>query len=377
MDFGGTIESDWKEVEDNFNEMNLKEDLMRGISVYGLDKLSVIQQRAIVPCIKGQDVIVQAQSGTGMITTFSISILQQINTSFNECQALILAPTSELVLQIQNVVIALGKFMKVDCHACISKTNVFDNMRKRRKLNTVSHVVVGTPDCVYDMIVRKLLLTQYIKICMLDETDEILSQGFKDQIEKVFKYLKEDIQVILCSATMSEDVLNVSTHFMCNPVLIFRQKGKDNIKDSCNVPTVVTNSDAIANQKKAREFVRKLLHNDLPKEMMEWQSGSFIKSKQAVKITQQEIHDIIIDKAALINSLKSRYARQMENLAVSEQNQYFWYEKCKTLVKNVNIVRNKLERLIIDPNPNFAVKHVRNVGTNVCPKRILNGTTIL
>jgi len=76
---------------------------MHGISIYGLEKLSAIQQRAILPCIKGQDVIVQAQSGTGKIATFSISILQQIDTSFNECQALILAPTRELAQQIQNV----------------------------------------------------------------------------------------------------------------------------------------------------------------------------------------------------------------------------------------------------------------------------------
>jgi len=103
MDVDETIESDWKEVEHNFNEMNLKEELMHGISVYGLEKLSAIQQHAILPCIKGQDVIVQAQSGTGKTATFSISILQQIDTSFNECQALILVPTLELAQEIKKV----------------------------------------------------------------------------------------------------------------------------------------------------------------------------------------------------------------------------------------------------------------------------------
>lgn len=103
MDVGGTINCDWEEVEDNFNEMNLKEELMHGISLYGLEKLSAIQQRAILPCIKGQDVIVHAQSGTDGTATFSISILQQIDTSVNECQALILAPTRESAQQIQKV----------------------------------------------------------------------------------------------------------------------------------------------------------------------------------------------------------------------------------------------------------------------------------
>lgn len=221
MDVGGIIESDWKEVVDNFDEMNLKEELLRGIYGYGFEKPSAIQQRAILPCIKGHDVIAQAQSGTGKTATFSISILQQIDTSLNECQALILAPTRELAQQIQKVVIALGDFMKADCHACIGGTNVRDDMRK---LDTGSHVVVGTPGRVYDMIARKSLRTQFIKIFVLDEADEMLSRGFKDQIKEVFKFLEEDIQVILLSATMPEDVLDVSTHFMRNPVRILVQE---------------------------------------------------------------------------------------------------------------------------------------------------------
>lgn len=103
MDVGGTIESDWEEIVDNFDEMNLKENLLRGIYGYGFEKPSAIQQRAIMPCIKGHDVIAQAQSGTGKTATFSISILQQIDTNLNECQALILAPTRELAQQIQKV----------------------------------------------------------------------------------------------------------------------------------------------------------------------------------------------------------------------------------------------------------------------------------
>lgn len=78
MDPDGTIESNWEEVVDNFDDMNLKEELLRGIYAYGFEKPSAIQQRAIMPCIKGHDVIAQAQSGTGKTATFSISILQQV-----------------------------------------------------------------------------------------------------------------------------------------------------------------------------------------------------------------------------------------------------------------------------------------------------------
>jgi len=111
-----------------------------GIYAYGFEKPSAIQQRAIIPCVKGHDVIAQAQSGTGKTATFSISILQQIDTSLRECQALILAPTRELAQQIQKVVIALGDFMNAQCHACIGGTNVREDMRK---LEAGVHVVVG------------------------------------------------------------------------------------------------------------------------------------------------------------------------------------------------------------------------------------------
>ena len=103
MEPDGVIDSNWDEVCENFDDMNLKEELLRGIYAYGFEKPSAIQQRAIVPCIKGLDVIAQAQSGTGKTATFSIAILEKIDTGLRECQALILAPTRELAQQIQKV----------------------------------------------------------------------------------------------------------------------------------------------------------------------------------------------------------------------------------------------------------------------------------
>uniref|UniRef100_A0A1B6KUF3 Eukaryotic initiation factor 4A n=1 Tax=Graphocephala atropunctata TaxID=36148 RepID=A0A1B6KUF3_9HEMI len=221
MEPDGIIESNWEEVVDNFDNMNLKEELLRGIYAYGFEKPSAIQQRAIMPCVKGHDVIAQAQSGTGKTATFSISILQQIDTNLRECQALILAPTRELAQQIQKVVIALGDFMSAMCHACIGGTNVREDMRK---LELGVHVVVGTPGRVFDMINRRALRTNSIKIFVLDEADEMLSRGFKDQIHDVFRTLATEVQVILLSATMPSDVLDVSKCFMRDPVRILVKK---------------------------------------------------------------------------------------------------------------------------------------------------------
>jgi len=221
MEPDGIIESNWNEIADNFDEMNLREDLLRGIYAYGFEKPSAIQQRAIIPCIKGRDVIAQAQSGTGKTATFSIAILQQLDLSIKDCQALILAPTRELAQQIQKVVLALGDFMQATCHACIGGTNVKEDMKK---LEQGSQIVVGTPGRVSDMISRKAFNPKYIKLFVLDEADEMLSRGFKEQIHEVFTKMPYTIQVILLSATMPTEVLDVTKKFMRDPIRILVKK---------------------------------------------------------------------------------------------------------------------------------------------------------
>jgi len=215
------IESNWDEIVDNFDNMNLSPELLRGIYAYGFERPSAIQQRAILPVIKGRDVIAQAQSGTGKTATFSISVLQKLDMTNSQCQALILAPTRELAQQIQKVVIALGDFMKVECHACIGGTNVREDMKR---LEGGVHVVVGTPGRVFDMINRGALKTDSMKMFVLDEADEMLSRGFKDQIYDVFQRLPPSTQVVLLSATMPAEVMEVTTKFMRDPIRILVKK---------------------------------------------------------------------------------------------------------------------------------------------------------
>ncbi|KAM7325203.1 hypothetical protein ACRRTK_015456 [Alexandromys fortis] len=222
MDPDGVIESNWNEIVDNFDDMNLKESLLRGIYAYGFEKPSAIQQRAIIPCIKGYDVIAQAQSGTGKAATFAISILQQLEIEFKETQALVLAPTRELAQQIQKVILALGDYMGATCHACIGGTNVRNEMQKLQA--EAPHIVVGTPGRVFDMLNRRYLSPKWIKMFVLDEADEMLSRGFKDQIYEIFQKLNTSIQVVLLSATMPTDVLEVTKKFMRDPIRILKER---------------------------------------------------------------------------------------------------------------------------------------------------------
>jgi translation initiation factor 4A len=211
------FESNWDEIVDNFDNMGLREGLLRGVYGYGFEKPSAIQQRAILPLCKGLDVIAQAQSGTGKTATFTIGILQGIDFDRNDAQALILAPTRELAQQIQKVVLALGDYLGVKCHSCIGGTKVRDDIAK---LQAGVHVVVGTPGRVYDMICRNVLKPDTIKIFILDEADEMLSRGFKDQMYDIFTTLPKTVQVGLFSATMPPDALDITKRFMNNPIRI-------------------------------------------------------------------------------------------------------------------------------------------------------------
>ncbi|KAF8592643.1 DEAD-domain-containing protein [Ramaria rubella] len=204
-------------VVSTFDDLGLKDDLLRGIYAYNFEKPSAIQQRAIVPITQGRDVIAQAQSGTGKTATFSISILQSIDVTLRDTQALVLSPTRELATQIQQVVLALGDYMNVQCHACIGGTSVGEDIRK---LDYGQHVVSGTPGRVFDMIRRRNLRTRNIKMLVLDEADELLNKGFKDQIYDVYRYLPPATQVVLLSATLPYDVLEMTTKFMTDPIRI-------------------------------------------------------------------------------------------------------------------------------------------------------------
>lgn len=214
------IQTNYDKVVYKFDDMNLKNELLRGVFGYGFEDPSAIQQRAILPIVEGHDVLAQAQSGTGKTGTFSIAALQRIDSSLKSPQALILAPTRELALQIQKVVIALAFHMDIKVHACIGGTSFQEDAEGLRD----AQIVVGTPGRVFDNIQRRKFKTDNIKMFILDEADEMLSSGFKEQIYQIFTLLPPTTQVVLLSATMPKDVLEVTTKFMRNPVRILVKK---------------------------------------------------------------------------------------------------------------------------------------------------------
>jgi len=208
----------------SFDEMGLDNKLLRGIYGYGFEKPSAIQQRAIVPMISGVDIIAQAQSGTGKTGSFTIATLARLDWNRKrDTQALILSPTRELAQQTHEVCSRMGSYLAdgIFCHTFVGGTNVQEDIRRLAQGCTVA---VGTPGRVFDVMKRGALRSENLKVLVLDEADEMLSQGFSEQIYEIFKYLPKDIQVCLFSATMPEEVLQLTTKFMREPIRILVKK---------------------------------------------------------------------------------------------------------------------------------------------------------
>lgn len=197
----------------------ISEEIMRGIYGYGFDSPSLIQRKALLTIFDKKDIIAQAQSGTGKTGVFTIGVLQKVNTEINKTQAMILAPTRELAKQIYDVITSIGSMVKnIRFHLLIGGTSTDEDAHQLKTI--MPHIIVGCPGRVYDMMRRNHIISKDINLLVLDEADEMLSVGFKDQIYNIFQYLSADIQVGLFSATMPNELQSLTDKFMRNPVRI-------------------------------------------------------------------------------------------------------------------------------------------------------------
>ncbi|KAF9532711.1 DEAD-domain-containing protein [Crepidotus variabilis] len=211
----------------SFENMGLKPELLRGVQAYGWERPAGVQQRAIVPTVKGLDVIVRDRAGTAKTTALAISVIQQVDVSIQSTQILILVATRELAQQLQSLIVALGDFMDIKCHACVGGIKVREDIAK---LLEIPHIVVGTPGRTFDMIQRNVLKTDAIKLFCFDEADEMFARGFKDPIYETYALLPKGVQVILLTATLPADVEEATQTFMSNPVKIILKWDQVNIE---------------------------------------------------------------------------------------------------------------------------------------------------
>lgn len=201
-------------TEYSFEDLNINDDLLRGIYSYGFEKPSNIQYKSLPIFDSGKDMIAQSQSGTGKTGAFSIGVLNNIDTNLKKTQYIILTPTHELAKQIYSVVENLGARMDISICKVIGKTNINESIRELQK---EPQIIVATPGRLFDMINKHHIFTDNIKTLVIDEADEMLSSGFMEVLQNIIRYMPKTCQMCLFSATMPQEIVDLTEHFMNNP----------------------------------------------------------------------------------------------------------------------------------------------------------------
>lgn len=201
-----------------FSDLGISAEILKAVEDMGYTHPSQIQTQSIPLLLDGRDVIGQAQTGTGKTAAFAIPIIDQVDTSSKKPQALILCPTRELAVQVEGEFVKLSKYKRGFSSTCIYGGESID--RQIRSLKQGVQVVVGTPGRIMDHMDRGTLKLDNVGIIVLDEADEMLDMGFREDIENILSDCPEERQTVFFSATMPKPILDLTKKFQKNPEVI-------------------------------------------------------------------------------------------------------------------------------------------------------------
>ena len=197
-----------------FNKLGLTSELLESLTELGYEKPTPIQSESIPALMEGKDLLAQAQTGTGKTAAFALPILAHLDVTIKKPQAIVIAPTRELAIQVAEAFQSYAKHMK-GFHV----TPIYggqDYQIQLRALKRGAHVIVGTPGRVMDHLRRKTLVLDNLKTVVLDEGDEMLKMGFIDDIEWILEQIPEDHQTALFSATMPASIQKIASRYLKN-----------------------------------------------------------------------------------------------------------------------------------------------------------------
>lgn len=206
------------EITTQFSDLGISAEILRAVEEMGYTTPSPIQSQAIPFVLEGRDLIGQAQTGTGKTAAFSIPIIDLVDSELNKPQAIILCPTRELAVQVEGEIQKLSKY-----HRGINSVAIYGGEsidRQIRVLRKGVQIVVGTPGRVQDHINRGTLKLDSIGIIVLDEADEMLDMGFRDDIEAILSGMPQERQTVFFSATMAKPILDLTRKYQTNPEII-------------------------------------------------------------------------------------------------------------------------------------------------------------
>ncbi len=201
-----------------FSELPISDYILKAVEEMGFTESTPIQTAAIPVVMSGRDVIGQAQTGTGKTAAFGIPAIEHVDADDRNTQVLILCPTRELALQVKEQITQLAKYKKGLLVSAIYGGESYE--RQFANLKRGTQIVVGTPGRIMDHIERKTLKLDHISMVILDEADEMLNMGFREDIEQILSHAKEERQTVLFSATMSKEIMNITKKFQDNPEIV-------------------------------------------------------------------------------------------------------------------------------------------------------------
>ena len=205
----------------NFNDLPLSKDVLRGIRDLGFEKPSPIQAQSIMPLLQGRDVIGQAQTGTGKTAAFGIPMVESIDLSDKRVQGLVLAPTRELAVQIAEHISRISRYTGIRVCPIYGGEKI---NRQIKQLKSGVHIVVGTPGRIIDHLERGTLNLRAVHVVVLDEADRMLDMGFVHDINKILDKVPKNKQTSLFSATIDRNVWKICDKYMNRPEKILVSK---------------------------------------------------------------------------------------------------------------------------------------------------------
>lgn len=208
----------------NFSELNINDPILKGLEQMGFENPTPVQEKCIPTLLEGNDVVGQAQTGTGKTAAFGIPVVQQTDVSVNEVQTIIMCPTRELAIQVTGELIKIGKHL--DGLQVVPIYGGQSISRQIKALKRGAHIVVGTPGRTIDHLRRGTMKLDHLQRVVFDEADEMLNMGFRNDMEQILSYTDEPVQTIMFSATMSKGIRKIMKRYMENPQTIAIERKK-------------------------------------------------------------------------------------------------------------------------------------------------------
>lgn len=258
--------------------VNLNDNIQRALQEMGFEESTQIQQEAIPVILDGKDIVGQSNTGTGKTAAYAIPILEKIQIDIRMPQVLVLLPTRELAVQVANEMRKIGKYME-----SIKTVTVYGGADIREQINKLkggAQIIVGTPGRVIDLIERHVLKLSELKIAVLDEADEMLKMGFREDIELILSKIGHPTQTLMFSATIPDDMKNIIKKFLTAPVFIKVLREGITAKEVKQSYFLVKHSDKV-------EALARIIDTYTPKLTL-----IFCNTKKVV----DELYDQLIDK---------------------------------------------------------------------------------